>query len=637
MFEGANQSAKETHRGIATMFCTSVSPTKRPVLALPILAIFVLLLILTPARAQNRLALVMGNNAYENVAKLKKATNDAKGIGETLTNLGFEVTVATDSSRREMNRTLQTFNNSIDEGDIVLFFFAGHGVEIDGENYLLPIDVPDATSDQLEFIKAETIRLNTILQDLRAKKARLNLVILDACRNNPFSGAAGRSLGGRKGLARISAPQGTFVMYSADVGEAALDRLGDDDANPNSIFTRTLIPLMKTPGLDLVDTAREARRRVRKLALSVSHNQTPAYYDAVLGDFYFTSLDAPNQSQNSANGKNLNPPPTTKPVTPIINLALGDDNETSPSGERNVPALQADFNLPSLVVTAGEKDLIKVWDADNFKLIAELNGEKKVFSTLKLIDKGHSLLVAGEDGSVVSYSLPLFKKTNAFYPGFKVSVLAQAIDGTIMVGGSDGLLAAYDKTTLKEIWRRQAHDGIVSPILPLGNKVVTASEDGAVVTTDVRSGQETGRVQTFAGGKITDIAFINKTTIVAVHEKGKIAYINLATGRISVFQGHDGWISSVDVTPDGTAIVTAGVNGNLKYWTLGSTSPFYSIAAHSDVASAAKFLTADSGGKLVSAGFDGALRFWRENGDGKIGELEHGSAILHFDYFSKGG
>ena len=619
------------------MFCPSVSPRIRPVLALPILAIFVLLLILTPARAQNRLALVMGNNAYENVAKLKKATNDAKGIGETLTSLGFDVTVATDTSRREMNRTLQTFNNSIDEGDIVLFFFAGHGVEIDGENYLLPIDVPDATSDQLEFIKAETIRLNTILQDLRAKKARLNLVILDACRNNPFSGAAGRSLGGRKGLARISAPQGTFVMYSADVGEAALDRLGDDDANPNSIFTRTLIPLMKTPGLDLVDTAREARRRVRKLALSVSHNQTPAYYDAVLGDFYFTSLDAPNQSQNSANSKNLNPTPTTKPVTPNINLALGDDNETSPSGERNVPALQADFNLPSLVVTAGEKDLIKVWDADNFKLIAELNGEKKVFSTLKLIDKGHSLLVAGEDGSVVSYSLPLFKKTNAFYPGFKVSVLAQAIDGTIMVGGSDGLLAAYDKTTLKEIWRRQAHDGIVSPILPLGNKVVTASEDGAVVTTDVRSGQETGRVQTFAGGKITDIAFINKTTIVAVHEKGKIAYINLATGRISVFKGHDGWISSVDVTPDGTAIVTAGVNGNLKYWTLGSTSPFYSIAAHSDVASAAKFLTAGFGGKLVSAGFDGALRFWRENGDGKIGELEHGSAILHFDYFSKGG
>jgi len=619
------------------MFCPSVSPRIRPVLALPILAIFVLLLILTPARAQNRLALVMGNNAYENVAKLKKATNDAKGIGETLTSLGFEVTVATDSSRREMNRTLQTFNNSIDEGDIVLFFFAGHGVEIDGENYLLPIDVPDATSDQLEFIKAETIRLNTILQDLRAKKARLNLVILDACRNNPFSGAAGRSLGGRKGLARISAPQGTFVMYSADVGEAALDRLGDDDANPNSIFTRTLIPLMKTPGLDLVDTAREARRRVRKLALSVSHNQTPAYYDAVLGDFYFTSLDAPNQSQNSANSKNLNPPPTTKPVTPIINLALGDDNETSPSGERNVPALQANFNLPSLVVTAGEKDLIKVWDADNFKLIAELNGEKKVFSTLKLIDKGRSLLVAGEDGSVVSYSLPLFKKTNAFYPGFKVSVLAQAIDGTIMVGGSDGLLAAYDKTTLKEIWRRQAHDGIVSPILPIGNQIVTASEDGAVVTTNVQSGQETGRVQTFTGGKITDIAFINKTTIVAVHEKGKIAYINLATGRISVFKGHDGWISSVDVTPDGMAIVTAGVNGNLKYWTLGSTSPFYSIAAHSDVASAAKFLTAGFGGKLVSAGFDGALRFWRENGDGKIGELEHGSAILHFDYFSKGG
>lgn len=591
---------------------------------LPVLAVMVLLM-LAPAHAQRRLALVVGNDAYENITTLKKAANDARGIGETLTSLGFEVTTATNISRREMNQTLQNFNNSIRTDDIVLFFFAGHGVEIAGENYLLPIDVPDAKGDQLDFIKGETIRLNRVLEELRSRKAKLSLVILDACRNNPFTGSPGRSLGGKKGLARISAPQGTFVMYSADVGEAALDRLGDNDQNPNSIFTRTLIPLMKTPGIDLVDTAREARRQVRKLALSVSHSQTPAYYDAVLGDFFFTPSSGVVVQENPAGKVNL----------PEIKLALGDDSNPQHSGERIIFPQADAVPLPSMVVTAGEKDLIKVWDVDNFKLLAELNGEKKLFSTIKLIDKGRSLMVAGKDGSVVSYALPSFKKTNAFYPNFNVSVLTQTDDGTIMVGGDDGLLAAYDGATFNEIWRRKAHDGIVSPILPLKDQVITASQDGAIVITDVKTGQEISRVHTIAGGKITDITFINDTTIVAAHEKGEIAYINLSNGRIlSAFNAHNGWISSVDVTPDGTQIVTAGVNGNLKYWPLGGTTPTKSIPAHSDVASGAKFLKMITGEALASVGFDGALRFWRDNGQ-RLAELKHGPAILYFDYISK--
>lgn len=606
------------------MFCLPVSPQIRRIFILPFVAVMVLLMFV-PAQAQRRLALVVGNDAYENITTLKKAANDARGIGDTLTSLGFNVTTATNISRREMNQTLQNFNNSIRPDDIVLFFFAGHGVEIDGENYLLPIDVPDAKGDQLDFIKGETIRLNRVLEDLRARKAKLSLVILDACRNNPFTGSPGRSLGGKKGLARISAPQGTFVMYSADVGEAALDRLGDNDNNPNSIFTRILIPLMKTPGIDLVDTAREARRQVRKLALSVSHSQTPAYYDAVLGDFYFTPSSGVIVPGTPVD--NVNPPE--------IKLALGNDSTSQNSGERIISPQPYPVPLPAMVVTAGEKDLIKVWNADNFSLLAELNGEKKLFSTIKLIDKGHSLMVAGKDGSVVSYALPSFKKTNAFYPKFSVSVLTQTTDGTIVVGSNNGLLAAYDGATFNEIWRRKAHDGIVSPILLRKDQVITASHDGAIVTTDVKTGQEISRVHTFSGGKITDIIFINDVTIVAAHEKGKVAYINLSTGRIlSVFQAHNGWISSVDVTPDGTAIVTAGVNGNLKYWPLGGTTPIKSIPAHSDVASGAKFLKILTGGTLASVGFDGALRFWQDNGR-QLAELKHGPAILYFDYISR--
>ena len=231
-------------------------------------------------------------------------------------------------------------------------------------------------------------------------------------------------------------------------------------------------------------------------------------------------------------------------------------------------------------------------------LLAELTGEKKLFSSLKIINGGRALLVGGKDGSVVSYQLPEFKKTNAIYPNFEISVFAQTSDGTIMIGGAEGLLAAFDGVTLEEKWRRQAHDGIVSPILPHGDQVISASEDGAIAITDIESGEEVKRVRTFNGGKITDIVVINEHTLAAAHEKGRVAYIDLRTGKVlSSFKGHDGWVSSVDLAPDGSEIVTAGVNGNLHFFSLGQAHMTHSFRAHSDVASGAKFVRLSNGKK----------------------------------------
>ena len=111
--------------------------------------------------------------------------------------------------------------------------------------------------------------------------------MIDACRDNPFAIKTGRSVGGARGLALVVPPQGTFIMYSAGAGEAALDRLSDADPEPNSVFTRTFVPLLTQGGLNLPELARETRRRVHDLAASAGHSQTPAYYDEVLGDFSF--------------------------------------------------------------------------------------------------------------------------------------------------------------------------------------------------------------------------------------------------------------------------------------------------------------------------------------------------------------
>lgn len=240
----------------------------------------------SPAAAK-RVALVIGNDNYAQVTKLEKAVNDAETIGTTLQDMGFVVLRAQNLSRREMNRQLQQFAAQLDAGDEALFFFAGHGVEIAGRNYLLPTDIPAARPGQEDFVTAEAVPVDQVLDTIRRRGTRVSILILDACRDNPFPKKGTRSLGATRGLARMPAPEGTFIMYSAGVGQTALDGLSDSDPNRNSVFTRSLVPLLQTPGVSLVQTARAVRRDVQKLARTISHDQRPAYYDEVTGDFYF--------------------------------------------------------------------------------------------------------------------------------------------------------------------------------------------------------------------------------------------------------------------------------------------------------------------------------------------------------------
>ncbi|MEM8689066.1 MAG: caspase family protein [Pseudomonadota bacterium] len=261
-----------------------------------------------------RVALVIGNDDYQDVIKLQKAGNDAKAMADALTSVGFEVVSATNLVRREMNFQLQTFYSKLEPGDEALFFYAGHGIEIAGRNYLLPTDIPSAKPGREDFIRSEAIPVDEILRSIRQRSTRVSILILDACRDNPFPSEGTRSLGGSRGLARMPSPEGTFIMYSAGVGQTALDRLSDDDPHPNSVFTRNLVPLIKKPGVSLTRTARTVRRQVQQLATKVSHNQRPAYYDEVTGDFFFAG-----KSQEAAAGGQ---PQAPKPSTSIDREAL---------------------------------------------------------------------------------------------------------------------------------------------------------------------------------------------------------------------------------------------------------------------------------------------------------------------------
>lgn len=240
-----------------------------------------------PAHAAKRVALVIGNNDYKYVPKLQKAVNDARTMGNTLKQLGFDVMVAENQNRQQFSQSLLAFDNALGPGDTAFFFYAGHGFEIAGQNFLLPTDVPAATEGQEELVRDASVLADRVIERLQNKKVRTSILVFDACRNNPFERSGTRAVAGGGGLAPMTQlPEGVFSIFSAGPRQTALDRLSNDDANPNSVFTRTFANELMQPGRNLVQVTQHTRRLVSEMAETVSHKQVPVYFDQMVDDVF---------------------------------------------------------------------------------------------------------------------------------------------------------------------------------------------------------------------------------------------------------------------------------------------------------------------------------------------------------------
>lgn len=235
------------------------------------------------ASTPKRIALVIGNDAYQKVSKLEKAGNDAAAMARELKAAGFDVILHRDLNYLAMVKAVETLTDRITGGDQVVVFFAGHGVQIKTGSYLLPVDIEASSEGQVE---KTAYALADLTDKLSEAKASFALVLVDACRDNPLK-SKGRSVGGSRGLSAVEPPKGQMVVYSASKGQQALDRLTDGDANPNGVFTREFIKRMKQPGVRIEDLMREVQDSVETLAQSISHDQRPAVYNEARGSFYF--------------------------------------------------------------------------------------------------------------------------------------------------------------------------------------------------------------------------------------------------------------------------------------------------------------------------------------------------------------
>src|SRR4051794_28521179 len=285
------------------------------------------------ANAENRLAFVVGNDAYRNVNPLQKAVNDARSVARGLQQLGFKVTLAENLQWRDHVEKFAAFENSIQPGDTAFLFYSGHGVEIDGANYLIPVDAPKVAPEQQSLLKDVSISTDNLIQRLKARGSRTQIIVLDACRENPFRQSNGRTVGGTRGLAGARLPGGVFMIYSAGVGEVALDRLSDNDSNPNSVFTRSFLPLLEDPSNSLIAVAKQTRARVKSLASSIGQTQSPAYYDEIDGEI-FLAKDAVKGAPPAA-------APAPEPERPRVATAPAAPAPVEPPARLTTPSVPA--------------------------------------------------------------------------------------------------------------------------------------------------------------------------------------------------------------------------------------------------------------------------------------------------------
>ena len=223
-------------------------------------------------KRERRVALVIGNGGYQD-APLRNPPNDARLMTRTLKDLGFEVIEGYDLDQKGMKQAVLQFGERLKGGGVGLFYYAGHGMQIRGRNYLIPTR-HDIEGEQ--DVEVEAIDVGWVLAKMGRNQNRLNIVILDACRNNPFE----RSFrSAHRGLASISAPTGTLIAYATAPGSVAADGAGS-----NGTYTEALVRTMGSPGLGLEKIFKQTRRAVRE---TTQGQQTPWESSSLEGDFFF--------------------------------------------------------------------------------------------------------------------------------------------------------------------------------------------------------------------------------------------------------------------------------------------------------------------------------------------------------------
>jgi WD40 repeat protein len=598
--------------------------------------------------SSSRIALVMGVGAYARAQPLTNPKNDAAAIAERLTRLGFGVTLLTDETQSELLRAIEQFGDSLARAEVGFIYFAGHGVQIEGENYLLPKDVE---VDGPLKLQGSAMALGTIL-DVITRSQKAGIVFLDCCRNNPFGGKAGsRSLrSDYRGLAKIDAPRGTFIAFSTAPGLTASDGL---EGVQNSPFTASVLKHIETADLRISDLMLTVRQEVYA---ATGGQQLPWENSSLLLPFSFNQkkedlggpedLAKANREREDAHWHLAEQSQNPELLRSFVSLypysryrALADRLLNSLTRKRVVRYVGAAAALLLLAVVGAAWIQLELAERDfkDKRLNDARQTQSKYLAKFSLQqtdigDPGTGLLLALEGlpdpdsdnpelqkwPKVEAATLSLMRALTALnermvLSGHESTVHSVAVtsDNTRAVTGSaDATARVWNlKTGVLERVLEGGHKDLVSSVAVTTSTglAVTGSWDGIARVFDLKTGAKlrelTGHTSDINGVAVSPDG--NRVVTTSQDQTARIWDINTGA-ELFQLRGHTGFVQSVAVTKDG--VVTGSSDTTVRIWDLNTGSEVKVLKGH--LGTVHSVAVTPDGNRLLTGSWDNTARLW---------------------------
>ena len=536
---------------------------------------------------QRKTALVIGNANYQN-GRLNNPVNDANDMAAALEELGFDVIKLVDADLRQIEEAVEQLSNKLQQGGVGLFYYAGHGVQVNGENYLIPLQ---ASINRSQDVPYEAFPVGKLLGMMEDADNDVNIAILDACRDNPY---ARKWRSAQQGLAVMQSATGTLVAYATEPGG-----LTEDGGGRNGTYTSHLLQHIRTPNLDVELMFKRVRQAVIQ---ETNRGQIPWESSSLIGSFAFNSQDVE--------------------TTPVVDT-VPEANNNSNTNTTNRSSSESNND------SAVDSNSVAYNSNSNYVLYRNIEGHSGWVDSVAVSPDGRRIVSGSGDKTIKVWNLATGKLERTLN-GHSSSVGGVAVspDGRRIVSGSGDLFSSNDDSTIR-VWNLatgelertlNGHSGSVDSVAvsPDGQNIISGSGDGTIRVWNLATG-ELERTLEGHSAWVRSVAISpdGQNIISGSSHDSTIRVWDLVTGELErTLEGHNRSVFSVAISPDGRRIVSGGGDKTIKVWNLATGELERTLEGHDK--SVGSVTMSPDGQRIVSGSSDNTVKVWNL----ATGELE---------------